>query len=234
MARHLSIVCTMIMFAFVLGVSGCSGATNPAAYHTSTENNHAAPQSLGSWKAKASMPTARASLGVGVARGILYAIGGSDANGNSNAVEAFSHATDTWTTKASMPTARDNLAAGVVNGILYTAGGCCVNFRMLKTFEAYDPSTDTWATKASMPTARDELAASGLDGKLYAVGGHTRGVSNTVEAYNPATDTWTAKASMPTKRGELATGVAGRVIYAVGGWNSYLRGVLHTNEAFNP
>jgi N-acetylneuraminic acid mutarotase len=133
-----------------------------------------------------------------------------------------------------MPTARDNLAAGVVNGILYTAGGCCVNFRMLKTFEAYDPSTDTWATKASMPTARDELAASGLDGKLYAVGGHTRGVSNTVEAYNPATDTWTAKASMPTKRGELATGVAGRVIYAVGGWNSYLRGVLHTNEAFNP
>jgi N-acetylneuraminic acid mutarotase len=81
------------------------------------------------WTTKASMPTARAELGVGVVNGILYAVDGAYNPGIYGVtyvvatVEAYDPATNTWTTKASDPTARYGPGVDAINGRLYAAGG---------------------------------------------------------------------------------------------------------------
>src|SRR3989442_597350 len=126
------------------------------------------------WTTKASMPTARNALAVGVIDGVLYAVGGIGTGGAVATVEAYDPASNTWTTKAPLPTARHRLAVGVVNGILYAVGGSG-NLgnppAVLATVEEYDPATNSWTTRASMPTARFDLAVGVVNGILYAVGG---------------------------------------------------------------
>jgi len=76
------------------------------------------------WAEKASMPTERQGLAVGVVNGIIYAVGGQIATFEDVAtVEAFNPATNTWSTAPSMPTARQLCSVGVINGILYAVGG---------------------------------------------------------------------------------------------------------------
>jgi hypothetical protein len=108
----------MLVFAVVSAAFGCSSALSPTLVpHSAALNQQLAPQVSGRWATKASMPTARAGLAIGVLHGRLFAVGGDDNHFNLlNTVEAYNPATDTWTTKASMPTARDDLAVGVIDG----------------------------------------------------------------------------------------------------------------------
>lgn len=78
----------------------------------------------GTWTARTPMPTARASLAVGVANGILYALGGNTLVPEDylSTVEAYDPTRNTWTAKARVPTARISFAIGVANGILYAVG----------------------------------------------------------------------------------------------------------------
>jgi len=191
------------------------------------------------WTTKASMPTPRYGLRVGVVNGILYAVGGNPSYGvSTDVVEAYDPVANTWTTKASMPTPRSGPGVGVIDGILYAVGGSrcppsgfCAN---LATVEAYDRVTNTWTTKASMPTPRYGPGVGVIDGVLYAVGGFS-GSDGTglaaVEAYDPVTDTWTTKASMATPRYDLGVGVINGILYAVGGYDG---GPLATVEAYDP
>jgi N-acetylneuraminic acid mutarotase len=177
-----------------------------------------------SWTTRASMPTGRCTVAVGVVDGVLYAAGGwNEYEIAFRTLEAYNPVTDTWTTKAPMPTGRDTASAGVVNGILYVVGGSPGGTRFLRTVEAYDPRTDTWATKAPMPTARTGAAAGVVNGILYVVGGGMVDeqlqwhILPTVEAYDPKTDTWTTKAPLPVAAGGLAVSVVNGRLYAMGG-----------------
>ncbi|PYP72916.1 MAG: hypothetical protein DMD41_07380, partial [Gemmatimonadetes bacterium] len=192
------------------------------------------------WTTKASMPTARNALAVGVIDGVLYAVGGIGAGGAVATVEAYDPASNTWTTKAPLPTARHRLAVGVVNGILYAVGGSG-NLgnppAVLATVEEYDPATNSWTTRASMPTARLDLAVGVVNGILYAVGGVGSLIPGlpTVEAYDPATDTWTTKAPMPTARFGLGVAAINGKLYAVGGASNAPNGGQYaTVEVYDP
>ena len=192
-----------------------------------------------SWTTRASMPTARNDLAVGVANGILYAIGGiSGAVQGVATVEAYDPATDTWTTKAPMPTARFGLGVATINGKLYAVGGAsnAPGGAQYATLEVYDPATDTWTTKASMSATRHLLALGAINGKLYAVGGERGGatITGSVEAYDPVTDLWTTKAAMPTVRAFLGVGVVNGLLYAVGGAGPPPFTPLGTVEAYHP
>src|SRR5438552_4000106 len=97
------------------------------------------------WETKASMPTARGELAVGVVNGVLYAIGGRRGDPDQAVfatVEAYDPATDGWTTKAPMPTGRNGLATGVVHDILYAVGGYD-GLGVFARLEAYDPAADS-------------------------------------------------------------------------------------------
>jgi N-acetylneuraminic acid mutarotase len=188
-----------------------------------------------SWTTKASMPTPRANLGVGVVNGIVFAVGGQHLGGTIlSTVEAYDPATDTWTTKAPMPTARYGLGVAVVGGVLYAVGGVGADgSSVLPTLEAYNAANDTWTTRASMPTARYLLGAAALNGKLYALGGINQSVVYaTVEAYDPGTNTWTTRAPMTGPRGSFGVNMLNGQIYVAGGGNGIV--VLATAEAYNP
>ncbi len=212
------------------GYGGINGGSNTLgtveAYDPSTN----------SWATKASMPTARSGLSVGVVNGVLYAVGGYQGlNTYVGTVEAYDPSTNSWTTKASMPTRRYVFAVGVVNGVLYAVGGVGATSYALGTVEAYDPSTNSWATKASMPTGRNGLSVGVVNGVLYAVGGVdvTSNPVGTVEAYDPSTNSWATKASMPTASQVFAIGVVNGVLYAVGDyWGGNT--LLGTVEAYDP
>jgi N-acetylneuraminic acid mutarotase len=179
---------------------------------------------INSWIPRASMPTSRSGVAVGVINGIAYVVGGRSGSGSNvtfdGTVEAYDPATDSWTIKAAMPTPLDRGAAAVVGGILYVIGGqtgycgCSIT----NVVEAYDPVSNTWTIKTSMPTPRTGPGATTVGSIIYALGGQNT-VQNvrTVEAYDPSTDTWTTKPQMPTGRGHLGVGSINGVIYAVAG-----------------
>jgi N-acetylneuraminic acid mutarotase len=153
------------------------------------------------WTTKAPMPTARTGVGVGVANGTLYAVGGqgppvAPTYGWLRTLEAYDPTTDTWTTKAPMPTGRTGPGVGVVNGILYAVSGWNgggVAAAPAYVLEAYDPATHAWTTK------RPSWGATGMgvgvaNGALYVVGGWSGGefgrILSALRAYDPVTNTW--------------------------------------------
>lgn len=173
----------------------------------------------GAWTPVASLPIARRQIaGAAGSDGRLYALGGYNASGTSNAATAYTLG-GSWASVANFPTPRYDLAAATgSDGRLYAFGGYASGGATAVT-EAYQPSNDTWTTVASMPTARYALAATpGMDGRLYVLGGFGPGQAPSVgEVYNPANNTWSS-IGLPTGRGYMAaaTGLDGR-IYAIGG-----------------
>jgi N-acetylneuraminic acid mutarotase len=167
-----------------------------------------------SWTIMEPMSSARASVGVAVVDGKIYAMGGSY---DSNGVEEYDPATNTWTAKTPMPTPRIFFGIAVVENKIYVIGGDGGNWDAGETLtnvnEVYDPSTDTWETRTSMPTKRLGLSASVVDGKIYCIGGYF----NVNEVYDPATDSWSTKTQMPTGVNYHASAVVGNKIYIMGG-----------------
>jgi N-acetylneuraminic acid mutarotase len=240
---RLSIACTIVLFALVLLTSsGCTSVSNSVvSLHAIEAANNAAPQSLGKWSFKSSMPTTRRDVTAGIINGIFYGIGGIIGEVSNT---AYDPTTDSWSIKTPMPSPRTTMAVGVIKGTLYAVGGCCdANGFGLNTVEAYVPGgslTNTWTTKAAMPTARFGLAGGVVNGTLYAVGGaynvNGGGPLNSVEAYDPASNTWSTKAAMPTARVGLAVGVINGILYAVGGCDNKTTNPHNYNtlEAYNP
>ena len=235
--------------------------TNPADLHFLNVNeafNPAGNGGMGSWAAKAPMPTARAGMaicrandGTGVK---IYAIGGREANppdcSSLQTVEAYdpNPATDKWIPGLAMPTAvRWRAAAGTLDNIIYLVGGEARDNEMcgpvVGTVEAYDPVMNQWiANPAPMPTARTQvsLAVDAVSHMIYAIGGSTGSQGfppfvalDTVEVYDPVTDTWTPKHPMTTRRALPSVGAVNGKIYAVGGQDAN-RVAINTVEEFDP
>ncbi|MFN8499828.1 MAG: kelch repeat-containing protein [Anaerolineae bacterium] len=170
------------------------------------------------WRPRAALPAPRYNLGVAVVDGIVYAVGGSNADGAPVAtVAALDPVANTWTRRADMPTPRAGLAVTALDGKLYAIGGTGSSGERLAVVEVYDPASDTWTRRADMPTPRADLAAAASQGKVYALGGASAALLKTVEAYDPASDAWTPRADMPTARSYLGAATLQGKIYAVGG-----------------
>lgn len=156
------------------------------------------------WRTRAPLPTPRHGLAAVALGGKVYALGGSDGQRPSAAVEIYDPASDSWTRGAPLPTPRVFLAAAAVDGRIYAVGGspdCCGDSRTAAV-EVYDPSTDRWSRAAPLPGARQVSAAVAVGGKLIAFGGFVPGAGVLAETleYDPAIDTWTRRAPMPTGR----------------------------------
>jgi N-acetylneuraminic acid mutarotase len=223
--RRFFLLC-LLLAAVIAAMIGLAVFRSPLAFAQS-----------GSWTTKASMPTARGSLGVGVVGGKLYAVGGfNNSSGALTTVEAYDPVTVTWSTVAPMATPRNGTAVGVVNGLLYAVGGDTDTGATgyLASIEAYDPVSNTWSPRAPMPTPRDSLGVGVVNGKLYALGGQfpNRVFHSTVEAYDPVTNTWTTRAPMPTARFGFGVGVVNNILYVVGGHDG--SAYSSTVDAYDP
>jgi hypothetical protein len=136
--------------------------------------------------AKDSLQEARYFPSVGVVYGILFAMGGSGAEGAVQTAEAYDPSNNTWTTIEATPTTRNAPGVEEVNGLLHVVGGT-LNGNPVGTVEAFNPYTMKWTPEVSMPTARGNLGTGVINGMLYAVGGVAGGgrVTNAVEAFDP-------------------------------------------------
>jgi len=166
-----------------------------------------------SWVSKTPMQVARSGVGVAVANGKIYAIGGSAENGVVGTNEEYDPETNTWTSKTSMPTPMAQFATAVYQNKIY-----CISENVN---EVYDPETDTWETKEPMPTPRSGVGANVVNGKIYVTGGYVPNSSSLTgssfvslnEVYDPETDSWTTKAEMPTAEIGFRSAVVDNKIY---------------------
>ena len=177
------------------------------------------------------MPTNRGGLGVAVVSGKVYAIGGSNGNGELALNEMFDPATNRWSARTSMPTARTGFAEAVYNNKIYVIGGS-VGDSFLGNVEVYDPVSNTWQTMASMPTPRADLSANVVNGKIYLFGGKTYSSvspfynqTSINQVYDIATNTWSTNTSMPTPLQGYASTVVGTKIYVFGGAKLSVAGI---------
>lgn len=181
-----------------------------------------------SWTDKASMLTGRRGCGsVAVSSGMIYVIGGVDADSVALSVnEMYNPTSNTWVAKASMPTPRANFGIVTYGNNIYVIGGGGVFGAdgVTGVNEVYNTQTDTWETKTPMPTAREYLCANVVDGKIYLMGGNKPVnrdspiyVSNVNEVYDIATDTWSSKTSPPMLVSSYASAVVGDKIYLISG-----------------
>ncbi len=197
----------------------------------------------GSWASLAPIPTARYSLGVAVAEGKVYAIGGYNFTGHYLGTnEMYDPATDTWTTKAPMPTPRRYFGIAVYENKIYCIGGKIgydpegLGGIYTEVNEVYDPATDTWEKKASIPTPRYGMCANVVNGKVYVMGGglhadyppHTCSTLNDV--YDPETDSWTEKTPLPISVLHAASAVVDDRIYVLGGQAGLFMGGWHDHN----
>ena len=192
------------------------------------------------WASKAPLPVGLHHVGIGVAGGRLYVIGGYSKSGLSvwnpvATVYAYDPLTDSWTERAPMPTARGALSITEHDGKLYAIGGYDRKGNNPQV-EVYDPLHNLWTTAAPMPTPRDHLAAATIAGKIYAIGGridgdYSRNLTVT-ERYDPATDRWMRVADLPTARSGIAAAVVGGKIFVFGGEGA--AGTFNENEVYDP
>src|SRR2546423_13612252 len=112
---------------------------------------------INSWKTLAPMPTGRHHFGFVECNGLLYAIGGYNADALKK-VEAYNSATNIWETKADMPTARGYLVVCVVSNKIYAIGGISGGDLNRITYEnvteEYDPAVDKWTVKSPPPISQ--------------------------------------------------------------------------------
>jgi len=192
------------------------------------------------WTSKAPLPVGLHHVGIGVAGGRLYVIGGYRQSGLSvwkpvATVYAYDPATDTWSERALMPSPRGALSVTEYEGKLYAIGGYDRNANSAAV-EVYDPEHNTWASRAPLPTPRDHLASATVSGKVYAIGGrldgdYHRNLSVT-EVYDPVTDQWKRVADLPTARSGITASVVGGRAYVFGGEGE--AGTFRENEAYDP
>ncbi len=152
------------------------------------------------WKTLSPMPTARYNFGFVEYGGLLYAIGGYNANGL-NVVEVYDPSNDSWQTKSAMPTARGWLVVAALSGKIYAIGGITGpdlnNITYTNVTEEYDPATDKWTEKSPFPISgtvntvigNQFITGSAVNGKIYVVAGSS-GVTQPTFIYDPVMDAW--------------------------------------------
>jgi N-acetylneuraminic acid mutarotase len=192
------------------------------------------------WTAKAPMPVGLHHVGIGVAGGRLYVVGGYKQSGLSvwgavATVYSYNPASDVWTERAPMPTARGALSVTVHEGKLYAIGGYEGRANSAAV-EVYDPERNSWTSRAPLPTPRDHLATATAAGKIYAIGGRLKGDYHrnlsVTEVYVPIADKWSRAADLPTARSGITAAEAGGRIFVFGGEGA--DGTFHENEAYDP
>jgi membrane protease YdiL (CAAX protease family)/N-acetylneuraminic acid mutarotase len=208
---------------YVVGGDDASGPTSSVlAYETGLSDQPVAGR-VARWATKAPLPEPRASLGVAVLDGKIYAVGGERDGAPVAAASVYDPATDSWSALPPLPEGRTDLAAAGANGKLYVLGGTTVAGTAprrpgLATVSVYDPATKQWSAAPAMPTARSGLATVTVSDMIYALGGQQDGTSlKAAERFDPRANAWSAVAPLRDARRNLAATSRENTIYAAGG-----------------
>ena len=189
------------------------------------------------WKQKADMPTARAETRAVVEDGIIYVIGGIDADSNRLAtVEAYDPATNNWTEEAPLLEGKSGSTGGLLGSTIAAADGDTASGDTGDN-EGYDASTNAWSLLAPDPTGRDLACGGVIAGQLFVAGGHAIGETPALslnESFDLSTGAWTVLAPLPQPAKSAGSAVyAGRLL-CFGGNASEGGPVINNVEIYQP
>ncbi len=88
--------------------------------------------------------------------GILYAVGGMDADKGATTIEEYNLRTNTWSFRAKMSGRRLQFGAAIIDSKMYIVGGRD-GLKTLNTVECFDLKMSTWTNLPSMSTSRHGL-----------------------------------------------------------------------------
>ncbi|HUF10630.1 MAG TPA: kelch repeat-containing protein [Rhodothermales bacterium] len=172
----------------------------------------------GDWSRVADLPTPRNRFAAVAFDGLVYAIGGLYANGNTGVVEVYNPATDIWETRRPMPTPRHGHAATVIGGQILVVGGYSNTEDPTSVVEIFDPAKDRWMSVDRMPTPRGFLGLAAAKGYAYAIAGRGGSPFNALERFDPCLGTWRTLGTIPGDfRNRFGAATTDGVIWVVGG-----------------
>jgi subtilisin family serine protease len=173
------------------------------------------------WELRAPLPQPRRDLALGVANGLIYAMGGVTPRGTVAGVSAYYPGANSWSSRAPLPSARQSSdGATFLGNLLYVPGGFNGSNVLTKNLYAFNPLANTWISKASMPITSGCGASHAIGGKLYVFtgcSGTTAAPAGLLHRYDPSTNTWTVRKAAPHAHRYPAAGVINGKLFVVGG-----------------
>ena len=173
------------------------------------------------WELRAPLPQPRRDLALGVANGLIYAMGGVTPRGTVAGVSAYYPGANSWTSRAPLPSARHSSdGAALLGDLLYVTGGFNGSNVLTKNLYVYNTLANTWSSKASMPITSGCGASQAIGGKLYVFTGctgTTAAPAGLLHRYDPSTNTWTVRKAAPHAHRYPAAGVINGKLFVVGG-----------------
>ena len=178
------------------------------------------------WQFRTPMPTARTGVSAVELNGIVYVMGGIDAQGNVlDVVELYDPVTDSWENGPSLRTPRYNATAVVFDGDIYLIGGRDTSNMALKKVERFDVSDNDWNSFDNLHTEREGACAVVLDGELYVMGGSnaSANILDSVEFLDDDDRRWEESDDwdLDVPRASFASVVVGEFAYSIGGYSSF-------------
>ncbi|XP_014670370.1 PREDICTED: kelch-like ECH-associated protein 1 [Priapulus caudatus] len=175
------------------------------------------------WFQLADLPLPRSGLGMAIAEGLIFAVGGRnnspDGNTDSPRVDCFDWLNNVWRECPPMSVARNRVGVGVLDNLLYVVGGSHGSSHH-SSVERYNPIEETWTMVAPMAIKRIGVGVTVVNRLLYAVGGYDgKDRLRSTECYNPDKDEWRFVAPMNTMRSGCGVVAMDDYIYAVGGYD---------------
>jgi N-acetylneuraminic acid mutarotase len=176
----------------------------------------------GNWEPRAPLAGGpRQEVGVTVADGRMWVLGGLIGAEVLARVESYDPATDSWQAQPDLPIAMHHPNVAAVGERIVVAGFLRgTEFAADPNVFVFEPAAQIWQLGASMPegTERGASATTELDGLVYVIGGRREGVSVAdASTYDPVTETWSSIADLPEARDHMAIGAVDGRILVVGG-----------------
>lgn len=195
------------------------------------------------WRARASMPEARAEVGVAALGDRVYVVGGTLQRGDeapewaSDLVTSYDPRADSWRQHAPLPRPLSHVAVATLDGELYAVGGFTgiVHFNPQQVAYVYNPRSDRWRQLPDMPEKLGSVGVAAVDGKLHVIGGRDSRTSVVLpgieppitlgfgsvrshQVYDPTRRRWSEAPLLPGEaRDHAGTAVLGHHIHVFGG-----------------
>ena len=170
------------------------------------------------WTTLARLPEPTRAGAAAAVDGILYVVGGTTAEGNTDALRAYDPGADEWSERAPLPEPRFNHAALALDGKVWVLGGYLEGEERREVF-VYDPAADSWSESTPLPFPNHAFDAVAFREEIWMIGGR-RGdeILRDVWILDPESGRWRRGPTMPEPMELLGAAVAGDEIHAV--WES--------------
>lgn len=216
----------------------------------------------GTWTNTTSLPVGMAEIGVAELGGKIYAVGGTEQEGNappdwaSTLNMMYDPEQKAWHKQAPLPHPLSHAGVAAMDGKLYAIGGFTtpVHIGPQDLAFVYDPKTNQWTDLPKISSPRGSVAVAAVGGKLHIFGGRISnkvdtipaspgmpellsgyGTVNTHEIYDPATGKWSPGSPIPgPARDHMGIAVLNGKIHFFGGRIADVVDNLDRHDVYDP